>query len=274
MTEESSAFGGAREALVAASLDMELRLRRLVDSKGKVAEEIHEVRKLGKRLRGALMIARDAKPCIRWVAVIGRMLGGTRDAVVRADTWARLGFEEPEAGSIEAVIGALIEHQAKAAARKPPAEVVEWSLAALSQIRERLEDEKREELVARCEKGAEQMLRRLRKRLKKAAGEAEDEDFHEARKAVKAWLGGMQVLAPERQLPVEAALDKLADHLGEEHDLDVLGAWLTARGFTPATAPRVWKRLPKLQSRARRKSLAMIRREVLPALKAQVKSGA
>lgn len=265
--EEGDAFSGARNGLLRAVDEMEQRLRGLLDAGSDLAEEIHELRKLGKRLRGAMMIAREDKALIRRLAVTGRVLGDSRDATVRAETWRRLAPEAVEDGSVEAAIGALVAHQAAAAALRPPAEVVEWSIAALVALRERLEAESATELGQRCRQGAERMLRRLRKRLKRAAGEAEDRDFHEARKSVKAWLGGVRLLAPGIGLPVERQLDELGDRLGEEHDLDEFGEWLLDHGFSPATAPRVWKRLPKLQSRARRRSLRVIRNEVLAALK-------
>ena len=269
--EAGPVFGAARDRLVGGCSAMEDHLAALAEAEeAAVAGCVHEVRKLGKQLRGALTMAREAKPCVRWVTVIGRMLGEARDSTVRRETWARLGFPEAERGSIEWVIEALLDQESEVAVRRPAPEVIEWSRDALRQVRSRLEHAPEEELAERCVLGSRQMLRRLRRRLKRAVDDAEDRDFHEARKAVKAWLGGLRMLAPAHEVGLESELDALADLLGEEHDLEVLGEWLDARGFSPATAPRVWKRLPKLQIRARRRSLTMIRREVLPLLKAQV----
>jgi len=257
----------AKPALLEACDELDRRLLRLRDSKGRVADEIHEIRKLGKRLRGALMIAGEPKPCIRWVGVIGSMLGAPRDAVVREQTWRLLGVDPKTEDSIEAVIGALLSQQARSAARRPPPEVVAWGRAAAGQVRARIEGVSPDELTRRCGQGARQLMRRLRKRLKRAVSEAEDRDFHAARKASKAWLGGITLLEPELKVAAGEALKELGEVLGQENDLEVFGEWLNDNGFSPATAPRVWKRLPKVQSKARRTSLQLIRREVLPALK-------
>lgn len=246
---------------------MERRLLSLLEVDGDLTREVHELRKLGKRLRGGLVIVQEAKPLMRWISVIGRLLGGTRDAVVRVDTWKTLGFDQPVKGSIEAVIAAMVEQSAARGAGEPPQEVVDWSLAALRQIRSRLENQSDEQLAEAGRKGSSRLLRRLRKRLRQAVEASDEKDFHEARKVVKAWLGGMGLVAPGQPLPGSPTLRKLADLLGSEHDFEVFGAWLDLQGFSTATAPRVRKRLAKLQSRSRRQSLALIRKQALPVLK-------
>lgn len=265
-SEEPTELAGARAALIAACVEMERLLGGLNDSHGRVAEEIHQVRKLGKRLRGALAMCGEPKPCIRWIAVIGRMLGGTRDATVRVKTWKSLEIGETAAGSVEAAVGELLELEASAANRRPPQAVVDWSHAALGQVVSRLAARSEEEMAASAADGVARQERKLRKQLKRALQRVRNEDFHECRKAAKAWLGGLSMVVPGIEVPGAAEAEKLADSLGEENDLEVLAGWLTSRGFTPATASAMWKTLRKRQEKIRRRSISLIRRELLPVL--------
>jgi len=252
--------------LIAACVEMERLLVGLNDSHGKVAEEILQVRKLGKSLRGALTLCGEPKPCIRWIAVIGRMLGGTRDATVRVKTWKSLESGEAAPGSVEAAIGAMLELEASAANRRPPQAVIDWSQAALGQVVSRLAARSEEDLAVSCTEGAVRLERQLRKRLKRALQRVRNEDFHDCRKAAKAWRGGMSLVLPGVELPGSKEAKQLADSLGEENDLEVLARWLTRRGFTPATAGAAWKTLRKRQEKIRRRSISLIRKELLPAL--------
>jgi CHAD domain-containing protein len=259
-------FAAARVTLIEACAEMERRLHGLRDSQGQVVDEIHQLRRLGKRLRGGLAMVGEAKPCLRWLSVIGRMLGGSRDATVRARTWRKLGFEAPAAGSIEAAIGGLLELEADAARRCPPQEVVDWSLAALGHVRSRLEARTDAETTEAAALGEVVLRRQLRKRLKRALQRVRNEDFHDCRKAAKAWLGGLSLVAAGREVGGMAEAGQLGDSLGEENDLEVLAAWLAGRGFSTATAGAAWKVLRKRQEKIRRRSISLIRKELLPAL--------
>jgi CHAD domain-containing protein len=267
MPDPSADFSGTRAAMIAACSEMERMLGGLNDSHGRVGEEIHLVRKAGKRLRGALMMAGEPKPCVRWIAVIGRMLGGARDAAVRVKTWHNLGMDAPVAGSAEAAVTALLELEAHAAARRPPQAVIDWALSALGQVKGRLEARTDEEVAADSEAGVAKLRRQLRKRLKRALQRVSNEDFHDCRKAAKAWLGGLALAAPGLELPGAEEAEKLAGNLGEENDLEVLANWLVKRGFSQATCGAAWKVLRKRQEKIRRRSIALIRKELLPALK-------
>lgn len=265
-SDDFSDFAAARANLLEACAEMERRLRGLRDSQGQVVDEVHQLRRLGKRMRGGLAMVGEAKPCLRWLAVVGRMLGGSRDATVRARTWRKLGFEAPAPGSIEAAIGGLLDLEADAARRCPPQEVVDWSLAALGHVRSRLEARTDAETAEAAAAGETLLRRRLRKRLKRALQRVRNEDFHECRKAAKAWLGGLSLVATGRELGGIAEAGLLGDSLGEENDLEVLADWLAARGFAAATAGSAWKVLRKRQEKIRRRSISLIRKELLPAL--------
>lgn len=267
MSDQPSAFAAAREAIIAACAEMERLLNGLNDTHGRVADEIHQTRKAGKKLRGALVMTGEPKPCIRWIAVIGRMLGGSRDAAVRLKTWQSLGTIVAPEGSAEAAVAALLELEAQAFTRRPPQAVIDWSLAALGQVRGRIEAQTGEEVAKAAEDGAEKLEKQLRKRLKRALERVSNKDFHECRKAAKAWLGGMALTAPDLKLTGKEEAENLASSLGDENDLEVLAAWLEARGFTPSVCPAAWKVLRKRQEKIRRKSISLIRKELLPALK-------
>jgi CHAD domain-containing protein len=267
MSDEPTPFAGARAAMIAACGDMERLLGGLNDSHGRVADEIHQARKAGKRLRGALVLAGEPKPCIRWIAVIGRMLGGSRDAAVRVKTWRALGTGDAPASSAEAAVAALLELEAQASTRRPPQAVIDWSRAALGQVKDRLEAQTDGEISKAAEQGAAKLERQLRKRLKRALERVSNEDFHNCRKAAKAWLGGMALAAPGLELPGREEAEKLAGSLGDENDLEVLAAWLEARGFSATLCPAAWKILRKRQEKIRRRSISLIRKELLPALK-------
>lgn len=267
MSDVSSPFAGARTSMIDLCHEIERMLGGLTDSHGRVADEIHQVRKAGKRLRGALMMAGEPKPCLRWIAVIGRMLGGSRDATVRVKTWTALTAGETEVGSAEAAAAGLLALEAQAANRKPPQAVVDWSLAAVAQVRGRLEAREDLEFAEQVAVGADKLRRQLRKRLKRALQRVSNEDFHDCRKSAKAWLGGLSVVAPDLVHPATPAAEKVAGTLGQENDLAVLALWLDDHGFSSTLCPGPWKLLRKRQEKVRRKSISLIRKELLPVLR-------
>lgn len=269
MSENPSDFSAARGHLLQACEDMDRMLAGLNDSHGRVADEIHEVRKRGKSLRGGLVVIGEAKPCIRWISVIGRMLGGSRDAVVRAKTWNSLGVDDSAPGCAEAAITAMLDLEAHAAARRPPQAVIDWSQSALGQVRGRLEARTDGEVSDLVMTGEAHLRKQLKKRLKRTLQRVDNKDFHDCRKAAKAWLGGMALVAPELVLRGGTEAGKLADNLGDEHDLEVLGTWLSERGFTHATTRMGWKYLLKRQEKLRRRSISLIRKDLIPALAAE-----
>ena len=61
----------------------------------------------------------------------------------------------------------------------------------------------------------------------------------------------------------------MSSNLGDENDLEVLSSWLESRGFSQATAKTAWKVLRKRQEKIRRRSISLIRKDLLPALEAK-----
>lgn len=241
----------ARERLLAGCETMKHLLHGLLDSKGRVADEIHAIRKLGKSLRGGFALFRLDKSAAAEIQAIGRLLSAPRDAVSRFNTWQRLGWVG--APEVTTAISGLLEQSTHSAARRPPPEAITWCVA-------RVDAACAELLAVPAASLAEQMNHGLRKLERKAIKRCHrldhrrQEDFHKARKAVKAWLGALGfVPAAESQNPGDSLAHQLAERLGDENDLATLGEWLNEHGFTKRFAPDLWNSLAKHRRRLQRK---------------------
>lgn len=227
----------ARERLVTGCETMKDLLRGLLDSKGKVSEEIHGLRKLGKSLRGGFTLFGLGRSAALEIQAIGRLLSGPRDAVSRLNTWSKLGWAGDPA-VVNAIHG-LLEQQTHSAARRPPPETVDWCLARVLMAQQELEGLPQAHLAETIDKGLVKLEKRTIKRCRKLDHRSE-EDFHEARKAVKALIGAVGFL-PDGAIPLDPKLHDLAEVLGDENDLATLGIWLADHGFTRRFAPDLWK---------------------------------
>ena len=247
----------AREQLLAGCDTMERFLHGLLDSKGRVAEEVHAIRKLGKSLRGGFSLFRLGKNSAKEIQSIGRLLSSPRDAVSRLNTWHKLGWNEDE--SATAAIGALLVQQTHSAARRPPPETIAWCAERVAAARRNLQELTEEDLTKRVGIGLQKLSKQLAKRFGKIDHSGE-EDFHDARKSLKAYLGALGFL-PEGTAPPEPEMAQIADLLGDENDIATLSVWLTAHGFTPKFAPALWQSLKvqrrKLQKQAITDSAAL-----------------
>jgi hypothetical protein len=229
----------ARGRLLADCQRMRELLGGLLDSHGRIADEVHAIRKLGKSLRGGFCLFRLEGPAAREIQAIGRLLSGPRDAVSRQSTWRKLDWNADEAAA--SAISGLLEVYVQSAARRPPQAAVDWCLTRVDEARSALEMIPPDDLPARMEEGIRKLRKKLRRRSKRLDHRAE-EDFHEARKAVKAWLGAM-VLLPEGLMDAPPHCQELAEILGDENDLATLSAWLEAHGFTDHFTPDLWHRI-------------------------------
>ncbi len=227
----------ARERLVTGCETMKDLLRGLLDSKGKVSEEIHGLRKLGKSLRGGFTLFGLGKSAALEIQAIGRLLSGPRDAVSRLNTWNKLAWAG--APAVVKAIHGLLEQQTHSAARRPPPETVDWCLARVAMAQQELEGLPQAHLAETIGKGLVKLEKRTIKRCRNLDHRSE-EDFHEARKAVKALIGAVGFL-PEGAIPLDPKLHDLAEVLGDENDLATLGIWLGDHGFTRRFAPDLWK---------------------------------
>lgn len=256
MSEELSRSPSAVRDQIGAALDeMEQRLHGLLDSKGRVAEETHALRKLGKSIRGGLNLFGLPKSAVRAIGAIGRLLGGPRDAVSRRTTWQRLALAEgPHAEEFSvAAIGALLEQHARSAARRPPGQTITWAEVRLRHTRAALSAIPEEALSHRAEKGLRKLRKHLRADLRSIVTDHGEHEFHDLRKAIKAWLGALHHLG---QSPDER-IKEFADLLGDVNDLHVFATWLDAHGFVRSLAPIPWRAVDE--------RLASLKKEILHA---------
>ena len=84
------------------------------------------------------------------------------------------------------------------------------------------------EMVAQT--GARHLQKKVWRRLGALASHNE-EDFHDARKALKAFIGVAGFL-PERAEPLDPKLAEIADLLGDVDVSATLSDWLTGHGFS------------------------------------------
>lgn len=231
---------------------MEMRLNGLLDSKGRVAEEVHAIRKLGKSLRGGFALFRLEDSAAREIQVIGRLLSSPRDAVSRLSTWNKLAWKADETTSA-AIVG-LLEQQTHTAARRPPAATISWCVERVRTASDELSQLPPADLTERMAKGVDKLRKRVIRRCRHLDHRAE-EDFHDARKALKAYLGAVGFL-PENSVPAEPVMADLAELLGDENDLATLATWLERHGFTPSFAPDLWKLILKTRKAIRKQAMA------------------
>lgn len=217
-------------------------LAALSDRQQDPVENIHTLRKNGKRLRGGLELLGAPEPVLQELRDLGRLLSVARDSTVRVLTMRALCKRAGEAVQADPEFGVAMR-QLVAESKlggTPPAAVREFTRDRLESVVEWLQD-----ASFGGSKGVAKRMRRLitraRARLKVIAGKPKRlEDYHETRKAVKALLGAAQFLfsEPEAALHREMRrLDRLGEDLGWVQDLDVLGEWLDDHGLTTARLP-------------------------------------
>lgn len=239
----------ARSQLDNACRTMVQLLDGLLDSKGRIAEEVHAIRKLGKSLRGGFSLL-QLKDAACEIQVIGRLLSGPRDAVSRLKTWQKLSWENDQTVS-KAIFGLLDQHT-HSAARRPPRETIEWCNERVAEARKALMELPVESLEKITRNGAKRLQKKMRGRFA-SLDSRNEEDFHNCRKALKAFMGAAGFL-PKQTEPLNPKFAEIADLLGDENDLATLSDWLAEHGFTAKFAPGLWKLIRK-NRRALRKQV-------------------
>jgi CHAD domain len=249
LSEDDARF--AREQLAGGCDTMARLLGSLRDSKGRVAEDVHAIRKLGKSLRGGFSLFRLGKSSARDIQAIGRLLSGSRDAVSRLNTWHKLAWND-DAPATAAIVG-LLDQQVHTAARRPPPEAIAWCLERVTAARKNLDDLPLEDLPALLDLGLEKLTRQVGKRCRNLDHRGE-EDFHDARKALKAYLGALGFL-PGGYVTPDPDMLELPELLGDENDLATLSDWLDENGFTADLVPALWDRLTKSRQHLRKNAI-------------------
>ncbi len=247
--EDAAKF--AQSQLLRGCETMERLLGELNDSKGSVAGEVHAIRKLGKSLRGGFALFRLEKTSAREIQAIGRLLADSRDAVSRLSTWEKISF--PSDDSSHAPIAELLNQQVHSAAQLPPTEAIAWCIQRASAAKQNLQSLTEESLAERLTLGLKKLNTRVTKRCRDLDHRGE-EDFHDARKALKAYLGALGFL-PENGCMIDPRMGELAELLGDENDLATLSAWLEKHGFTAHFAPALWEKIEKSRRKLRKSAI-------------------
>ncbi len=211
---------------------------------------VHDTRKRIKRLRAAVRLSRDAlgdptyereNAALRRTA---RRLSAGRDARVLVDTLDDLGERFPEElpARATATLRARLDHERAAAELSLGGGEVDDVLAALGDARGRapawtFADGGFDAISP----GLRRIYRRGRKRMRIAQRDPSPENLHEWRKRVKDLWHATQIVReaqPKRLKRVSKRAHKLADHLGDGHDLAMLHAYAEAhpRAFEDAGA--------------------------------------
>ncbi len=233
------------ERNVAAALREQLRddivsaRETLLEDGTRLDKRIHKARRRLKRARTVLRALRPlageaARSLGRELGDIARSLSAARDADVMAATAERLAGETdgPEGEALRHLAGTLAARAKAVHAELPPIEAAAAALARAAEAAIDLVWGKRAGRADVLLAGIETTYRDGRAALAAAAAPgADDEALHDWRKAVKhRWH--LSKLAEQRSaaaLPsVVTALDELGELLGEEHDLAVLAATVTA----------------------------------------------
>jgi CHAD domain-containing protein len=226
-------------------------------------EDVHEARKSIKRARAVLRLlqpALDADEVARSRIALrdaGRALSSARDAKVMADRFAemleRVGLAAFAVDTIPGPVAAGSGAGKLPRVRRPGNPTA--ARAGLLQARLWLtEAVLLSEDWAPIDAGIRAIYRNGRRDLPAAASAASSEALHEWRKRVKNYLHALEVLAePERPAQIRrtiGAARRLADALGEEHDLALLADAL--RASTVSEDARVATLLEAIRLRRRR----------------------
>jgi CHAD domain-containing protein len=216
----------------------------LTDPKIGRGEAVHKARRSFKRLRALLRLARPAlgpafvRENRRWRDA-GRLLADSREATVLLETFDRVvgecGPDLPEQ-AVMAIRGRLADSSAKHSGDAD--DRVEAVLLELDRAEQDVKDLAWPKRRKQLRKGLRRVQARLRRTWTDARERPEPENLHEWRKRVKdavMQIGLFRALLPKEQKARREEGKALAQALGEEHDLSVLGAALRSHGCPRGT---------------------------------------
>ncbi len=209
-------------------------------------EAIHEARKAMKKIRAALRLVRDGmggrfeRENERF-RELGRQLSGLRDAGALIEIFGRI--EKAAGAPLAGVRAGFNEYKRRCEVAANPAEVMESVARALA--------EARAEMVAwpvtpngfaAFERGLRRTLGDTRRAWRAAANGGGAEEFHEWRKRAKDHWHHLKLLEGMGRAELReytSRVKRLEQHLGEEHNVHVLGLTIAAQAeLFPAGAER------------------------------------
>lgn len=232
---------------------MRLAVDALTHDKG---EGVHDARKCIKRVRALLRLSRpwlEETTSLREGRKLrdaGRLLGSLRDREVLRETLERVADKLHFSGEIDFGKAVKLKGTEKADA-----------IALLRRVDPRSWQGKGKG-AKRLEEGVEKIHRDARKRFRTIERNRSDEALHDCRKRVKDLLYCLETLRPADPVRFDGwigPLDKLADCLGDDHDLVVLEEHLEIGpdGEGQAIAGRIAVRRAVLQAKALRSGRAI-----------------
>ena len=225
-----------QDQLLAACSHCESLLHRLVAPDASVCDLIHQLRKLGKSLRGGIAMCKLDPHALDHLQAIGRMFSDARDSFVRLQTWDALNWHEDAIAY--AAITAALEAQLDASSSPPSPAMIDWCLMLLGPVTDTIRSAPIELMAQALAIGIQQQDELIAKRCLQLQSK-HPERFHRCRKAIKARLGGLDYL-PCPQPELKATYKPLSDQLGEENDLATLAHWLDHHGFSQKLLPSLW----------------------------------
>ncbi len=215
-------------------------------------EAVHEARKRFKRVRAVLRLARGAlraktyRANNRYFRDQGRLLSPVRDSAVNVETMdllrRRYGFQMTDEGFVRLRQSLAAENRSALRTYVQDEQGRAEMVASLRRARERAIGWRLDASdFSLFEGGLKRIYRRGRAELRAACEDPTTENFHAWRKRVKYLWHHMQVLRPLWPAQIGALADecdRLADRIGEEHDLAVLMSAPTVKGFVAANGSR------------------------------------
>jgi CHAD domain-containing protein len=204
---------------------------------------LHEARKSIKKARALLKLLRFADEEFHAVENarlrdLARSLAHVRDAAALVEAVERLRLTHPDRAKALGVLKARLEERRDEHVVEDGAleTLVEQGLQRVADIRHGMDRWRLpvEPEAAACvlADGVRDNLARSMRALERACGRAQDEDFHDLRKTVKAhWtqLGLLRDLWPESVKKGRTRLEALGESLGEHNDLAALASLLRSR---------------------------------------------
>jgi len=234
-------------------------------------DSMHEVRKDLKRARAALRLLRDAVGDAAYerenheLRDAARPLSGVRDAAVGLEMVRGLLDEEkkPARRQMLADLRRRLLEERERARRKlfggPRLAAIESSL---QEAGERAEYWRYPAHDAPLRAGLERLYRKGRKALKAARSKASIESLHESRKQVKYLEQALTIAAngSGRLRKLSRRAGKVADRLGDDHDLAAVQARLVAMPARSAAEAKLLARIDARRAKLQKKAFKLARR--------------